>query len=284
MSEAKQLGFNTILLGIPWRGNISLHSTPWIKPAKGVWTRKELVSIVDYARRLGLEVVPNIPLLSHQDLLLSSEYPGLMFNSVTYDPRSPKVYDVVLPILDEMIELIHPKAIHIGHDEVIGWEKSHFRKILRPGERMLPADLFLSDVLRLHEFLNKRGVETWMWGDMLISAEEFPTMKVVGLNGVAPGYGKALRDKLPKEIVICDWHYLDDQLEFPSLSVMQKEGFRVIGTTWKKNDTIRHFSRYARQHGAYGMMATTWFHVQRKEWSVVGDILKVSGEAFSQTQ
>ncbi|MFZ0257665.1 MAG: hypothetical protein WAN46_18950, partial [Gammaproteobacteria bacterium] len=101
------------------------------------------------------------------------------------------------------------------------------------------------------------------------------------LHGTAPGYGKALRDKLPHDIVISDWHYFDNQKDFPSLTTMQKEGFRVIGVTWKKPKTIRNFSRYAAQHSAYGMMATTWFHVQRQEWDVVNQIISESGSAFS---
>lgn len=119
-----------------------------------------------------------------------------------------------------------------------------------------------------------------MWGDMLISPDEFQNMFDPDLHGTVGGYGKPLRDKLPRDIVICDWHYFDDQSDFPTLKVMQKEGFRVIGSSWKKEKTTRNFSRYAAQHGAKGMMATTWFHVQKNEWGIVDDIIKVSGEAF----
>ena len=203
-----------------------------------------------------------------------------MFNAVTYDPRQEAVYKLVFPLLDEIIALIHPRAIHIGHDEVMGWNKAYAAKMLRPNEHMLPDDLFLKDTLRVHDYLKAHGIETWMWGDMLISPEEFPGMLASELHG-GSGYGKALRNQLPRDIVICDWHYDDDQPDFPSLVAMSKEGFRVIGSTWKKPETIRNFSRYAARHGAYGMMATTWFHVQRKEWDVVERIIRESGDAFS---
>jgi hypothetical protein len=191
------------------------------------------------------------------------------------------VYTKVFPYLDELIELIQPVAVHIGHDEVVGWNAWHAKKNLKPGEKMLPSELFLSDVLKIHAYLKKRNVETWMWGDMLISPDEFPNMLSRHLHGSVPDYGKALRDKLPKDIVICDWHYFDDQLDFSSLDIMQKEGFRVVGATWKKEKTTRNFSSYAAQHDAHGMIATTWFHVVLKEWDVVEDIIKFSGEAFS---
>lgn len=119
-----------------------------------------------------------------------------------------------------------------------------------------------------------------MWGDMLISPDEFPEMLGRHLHGTLPGYGKAMREKLPKDIVICDWHYFDTQKDFPSLAAFKREGFRVLGATWKKDDTTANFSRYAAAHGADGMIATTWFHVQRKEWDIVDKIIDTSGKIF----
>lgn len=243
-------------------------------------TKGELLKFVQYARELGLDVVPEINLLTHQEKFFGNSRSDLMFNSQTYDPRKPEVYQLVFAYIDEIIVLLHPSAILIGHDEVAGHNPSWVEKWLFMGEAMLPAELFLQDVLRLHDYLKNRGIETWMWGDMLISPEEFPEMLDRELHGGSVGYGNALRAKLPKDIVICDWHYSDDQPDFPSLAVMQKEGFRVIGATWKKPRTITNFSRYAAQHHAYGMMATTWFHVQRNEWNVVERIIRESGAAF----
>jgi hypothetical protein len=197
-----------------------------------------------------------------------------MFNKVTYDPRKEEVYKAVFPLLEEIISLIRPPAVHIGHDEAA----RHVGNWIRTGEQALPADLFLQDVLRIHAYLKNRGIETWMWGDMLLSPDEFPGMLDRHLHGVMPGYGKALRTKVPRDVVICDWHYFDDQPDFPSLITMQKEGFRVIGSTWKRESTTRNFSRYAEKHGAYGMMATTWLKVG--EWDAVQEIINVSGEIF----
>jgi hypothetical protein len=110
---------------------------------------------------------------------------------------------------------------------------------------MVPADLFARDVERIHGYLSQKGVETWMWADMLLDPAEFPGASSKHLHGVAAGYGKALRNRLPRDIVMCDWHYGDEQGSFPSMAVMQSEGFRVIGATWKREETTRNFSRYA---------------------------------------
>ncbi len=275
---ARNSGFNTLIISMA--DGIRLNSFPG-RPLENALNADEFKDVVQFARQQGLDVIPEIKLLTHQEKFLGNTRPDLMFNARTYDPRKPEVHALVLAYLEELIVLLHPKAILIGHDEAVGWKERHFEKgLLKPGERILPADLFLEDVNRIHAYLKKRNVETWMWGDMLISPEEFPEMLAGGLHGESVGYGKALRDKLPRDIVICDWHYLDSQAEFPSLATFKTEGFRVLGATWKKPQTIRNFSRYAATHGADGMIATTWFHVQNKEWDVVERIIRESGQAF----
>ena len=154
------------------------------------------------------------------------------------------------------------------------------KKLLNLVDKVLPTVLFLKYVLRVHEYLKQRVIETWMWGDMLISPEEFPKMEARALHGSLLGYGKNLRDKLPRDIVICDWHYADKQSGFPSLAQMKSEGFRVLGSTFKKKKTIRNFTRYAAEYSADGMIATTWFHVSRREWGTIDEILRYSGEFF----
>ena len=46
-----------------------------------------------------------------------------MFNTVSYDPRKDATYAVVFPFLDELIEAVHPRAIHIGHDEAFRMDR-----------------------------------------------------------------------------------------------------------------------------------------------------------------
>lgn len=283
VDEARQAKFNTIIVLVT--DGVTLRNSPWSTKA-GAWSRDEFKKWVTYAQTKGIQVIPELNLLTHQEKFLQDGHPDMMFNSATYNPNNPEVYrKYVYPLIDELVELFSPRAIHIGHDELVGWvlhKSRHEKHIgLLAREQMLPAELFLKDVLLIRNHLAERNVETWMWGDMLISPDEFPEMLGRELHGISSGYGKALRQKLPKDIVICDWHYADDQMEYPSLAAFKAEGFRVLGATWKKEKTIRNFSRYAAEQGADGMIATTWFHVQRKEWDVVGNIIKTSGRAFN---
>jgi len=278
VDEARQAGLNTVVVLVT--DGVNLQHAPWRSSSKA-WSRDEFKAWADYARSKGIQVIPELKLLTHQEKFFQDANPEMMFNSNTYDASNPVVYQkYVYPLIDEIVELISPKAFHIGHDEVAGHNEYNKKKWLDEGDDILPAEMFYQDVIRLHEYFAKRGIETWMWGDMLISPEEFPGMKSNQLHGRKAGYGKSLRTRLPKDVVINDWHYEDDQAEFPSLSAFKDEGFRVLGSSWKDSRTIRNFSRYAARHGADGMIATTWFHVQRREWDVVKRIIRESGEAF----
>lgn len=274
---ASKSGFNTLIFELG--DAVQFSSFPGHFFANAL-PKDNLLQFVQYARDLGLYVVPEINLLTHQQKLFGKSRPDLMFNSLTYDPRKPEIYKIVFAYLTEIISLIHPSAILIGHDEVARYNGFFRKKWLNVNEKMLPADLFLHDVNQLHKYLNQKNIQTWMWGDMLISPYEYPDMPLSGLNGTPQGYGRELRKKLSKDIVICDWHYFGEQAKFPTLDAFKEEGFRVLGATWKDTKTIHNFSRYAATHRADGMIATTWFYVQRKDWDVVDRIIFESGDAF----
>jgi len=255
--------YNKVIVAVT--DGVILDHTLWT-PAIGAWTRSEFKTWVDYAKSKGLSVVPELKLLTHQEKTLQDNYPELMLNKVTYDPRNSKVYDLIFPVMRELIEITGCKQFLIGHDEAAGYNDDSSLKWLSKGQVIIPADLYLQDTIKLHDFLKSLNVRTMMWGDMLISTDEFPTMKAQGLHGIKPGYGKALRDKLPRDIIILDWHYSDLQKDFPSIKTFANEGFSVIGAVWDNPTTIKNFTTYADANGARGMLSTTWSYVQQEQW------------------
>lgn len=273
--------YNTLILSIH-RG-IRISSMQKIVK-DNAWSKEEFLEVVRIARENGLDVIPELRLLTHQNVYRFRDvYPELMFNRVTYDPRKEEVYSVFLPVIDEIINLIKPEAIHIGHDEVAGYNQRSIDKWLRPGERMLPPELFLMDIERLYEHLKSRGVNTWIWGDMLLAPEEFPTMKVGNLHG-SNGYA-ALRTKIPRDIIVCDWHYYDKQTDFPSALAFAKQGNRVLGATWKRKETIINFSRYVKNlpTNGEGMIATVWGLALKEEMGPLLEVMEYSAWAFWNT-
>ena len=266
--------YNTlVLLIINW---VKIDSMKELVTHKEAWSKEQFVEFVNYARGLGLEVVPEIKLLTHQEKLLKDKYPNLMYNISTYDPRKEEVYKIIFPILDELVSLSKTKAIHIGHDEA----QRAGRKARLKENKMIPTELFLKDILRIHKYLSDKNIEVWMWGDMLIGKEEFPQMFQRHLHGNADYI--AIRPKIPKDIVICDWHYSDKQKDFPSSKLFSELGHKVLGATWDKEETIKNFSRYIANlpKNGEGMIATSWYSVKDKGWGTIEEIAAKSAEAF----
>ncbi len=256
------------------------------------WPLDDFLKVVKHARESGMEVVPELRFLSHQhkDFLVTGAYPELMYNEKTYDPQNERVYKIVFSYIDEVIKTIQPNAIHIGHDEVYGVSGRD-----AGAKDALPAHLFKEDVLKLHAYLKKKNIRTWMWGDMLITPSEFPNMHPGSING-NEAYAK-LRKELPKDILICDWHYRDfpknegKDLQFPSLKSFADEGFEVLGATFRHPHVTREFAGYTaglENKNVKGMMATTWSFLrkgaqngrQSDNYQAFDDLIQYSAEAF----
>lgn len=278
MVQRARLGlFNTIVVHVT--GSVQFPSL-----GRGTTRRAlpmdHLAAFVKDARANGLEVVPEVKLLTAQHALFGRVRPDLLFNRFTYDPRLPETYDVVFGILQDLIDAARPRAIHIGHDELAGspaYRNPAFR--LRPGEEMLPPELFLHDVETIHGWLADRGIETWMWGDVLLDPDEFPQMRAGRLHGTSEH--ASLRERLPEGIVICDWHY-EPERDYPSARAFARAGHDVIGASWKTPSAIREFASFVASMGGRGrgMMATTFTLARDQDTVAIEDVLNVSSEAF----
>jgi len=156
--QAHSSGFNTIQLTLS--DGVRLKHAPW-KAQRDAWTKSQLIEWSNLANSLGMEVIPQLALLTHQQKFFQNNYPELMYSKGIYDPRNEQTYVKVFAVLQEVIDIFHRKAIHIGHDEVAGWilpattfYKKDRRIGLGKGEEVFPAELFLDDVLKLkfHRF------------------------------------------------------------------------------------------------------------------------------------
>jgi hypothetical protein len=90
-------------------------------------------------------------------------------------------------------------------------------------------------------------------------------------------------DLIPKDIVLCDWHY-ELRTNYPSVPFLVGKGFRVWPAGWKSLPAARALSEFSRQQqskGVVGYLCTTWGAVRipslaewpplvepMKEWSM----------------
>ena len=218
--------------------------------ARNIWhpggaTKAQVVAVIAAAREHLIEPVPLVQTLGHagwlfhndQNLDLLEMPADVAPVRFAYNPLNPRVYEVVLPILDEAIALFRPRILHIGHDEVrnvvpFPWSDE--------GRRQGFGELFVRDTLRLYDHLKSRGVGTMMWADVLLTNEFIPEIA-----------------RLPRDILMVDWQY-QEAARYPSLDRLRAWGFPVLAATWYRHENVAAFARDALRAGTVGMLRTTW--------------------------
>ncbi len=152
-----------IPLGTARRFAASLH----VGVGGGAYVEKDDVRrLADLAELLGLEIVPEIQSLSHTYYIASArrdvaEDPAMAWPD-SYCPSNQESYRILFDVLDEYVDVLRPQRVHIGHDE---WRAGAFCPRCRGKDTGL---LYAEDVLKIHQHLKEKGIETWMWGDHFV--------------------------------------------------------------------------------------------------------------------
>jgi hypothetical protein len=178
----------------------------------GILEKAEVAELVKYMKSYNMEVIPELPSLTHSYYLLSGhkdlaenlsqKYPD------TYCPLKPKIYDIYFDVLDEYIDVIKPAMIHVGHDE---WRVEKDVCDLCRGKDY--GELYATDLTKIHGYLKKRGIKTAIWGDHLLESvarKDFQVRETVaGYKYKIPGALKPeqVLKLIPKDILIFNWFF-----------------------------------------------------------------------------
>jgi hypothetical protein len=240
------------------------------------------------AHRLGIRLIPQINCLGHQSwskttlsLLVKypefDETPGQFPNNTniycrSWCPQNPEVNKVVFALVDELVNAFETDAFHAGMDEVFIIASEHCPRC-KGGD---PAKLFAKAVNDLHDHIVKeRKWEMFLWGDRLLDAK---TMGYGEWESARNGTAGAV-DLIPKDIVLCDWHY-ELRTNYPSVPFLVEKGFRVWPSGWKSLPAAQAFSEFSRQQKSslvVGYLCTTWGTVRipaLAEWPPLVDVMK----------
>jgi len=128
--------------------------------------KDDLRSLAALADRYGLEIVPEVQSLTHSYYIAAAhrelaEDPDMTWPD-SYCPSNPDSYKLLFEILDEYIDVLHPRRVHIGHDE---WRADALCPRCRGKDA---GELYAQDVLKIYRHLKEKSVETWMWGDHFV--------------------------------------------------------------------------------------------------------------------
>lgn len=234
----------------------------------GVLEKDEVAELVRFVRRHHIEVIPEIPSLTHSYYLLTrhrelAEIPSAEWPD-TYCPSEPRVYRLLFDVMDEYIEVMKPSMVHVGHDE--------WRTPLGVCPRCKgkdPTDLFAADLNRIHAHLKEKGIATAIWGDHLIEPLRGKKIEhVANPEGTPYDMPGALSPEqvlklISKDILIFNWfwdtrkqegmaHGLGEDNEI----ALAKWGFRQVFGNFEPH--IADFDRRAARPGILGGAPSSW--------------------------
>ena len=167
--------------------------------------QEEVRDLVGYARAHEVEVIPEIPSLSHTYYLLTghrelAELPEAEWPDA-YCPSNPATYDLLFEVMDEYLEVIQPRRVHIGHDE---WRAAGLCEKCKGRT----AELFAEDVARIHKYLTDRGLGVMMWGDHYVK-EHDGTAKSTRGGDIWYDFPQTYEavECAPKDILLLNWSW-----------------------------------------------------------------------------
>jgi hypothetical protein len=260
-------GINTVILEVDY--NFAFKSHPELRRGSNPITRDGARKFAATCRKLGIRLIPEFQSLGHQSWagetfplltvyplfdITPGAFPG---NHGVYcrewNPLNPAVAEIIFQLMDEIIDAFRAAAVHVGMDEIflLGSDLSPSTK----GQN--PAALFAKAVNEIHQHLvRERHVEMLMWGDRLIDGKSYDYGEwESSMNGTA-----AAVDMIPKDIIVCPWHY-EPRDAYPSIQMFLDKGFRVLPAGWNKLEATKALIEYIRRYDdpkLLGYMFTTW--------------------------
>jgi len=172
--------------------NVARHT--YHKLARHYYTQEELKSLVEFAKKRFVTIVPEFEMPGHSGALLRGcpqcgcTVDGKQVGGGEVCPGNEKTYQVLEEILDEMLEIFPNRYIHIGADEC---SKRNWGKCSECQRRMQAEGL--KNVTQLHgyfvrrmaEYLQKKGRTLVGWDEILESGAKAGAIGMYWRSGTA---------------------------------------------------------------------------------------------------
>jgi len=242
-----------------WESHPALHNPISVPLA-------DLKAEFDFLRQYYVEPIPLIQSLGHMEWFFKP--PSYRFMAVnpeypyTLNPELPEAQLALRKIWDEAFNLLKPRIMHIGFDE-IGMIGFHL-----PREREL--DFWQIQMKYLRDYAKKQKARLMIWGDMGLAPGEGPD----ALNGKTPGRAAFLRSTIPAGSYVADWHYLGESNPEPyrkSLRIWKDNRNIPLASPWFLPDNVYGFVHAAIKEDA-GLLQTTWADFESSERNMLLNI------------
>jgi hypothetical protein len=268
-----EMGINVIVGEINY--GFQYQSHPELRQ-RNASSPEQIKKLVAECRKHHVRLIPQFQCLGHQSWSkntapLLTQYPQFDETPGKYPdnkdiycrswcPLNPEVNKVVFALMDELIDAFDADALHVGMDEVFLIGEDDCPRCKGKSK----AELFAKAVNDYHNHLvGERKIEMLMWGDRLIDMSKYNYGK---WESSANGTAGAI-DMIPKDIIICDWHY-GRRDAYESVPMFLEKGFRVWPASWRKPDAAKAFVDYSKRFDSprmLGHLNTTWGAVRISE-------------------
>jgi hypothetical protein len=238
------------------------NSTHYDTADGDILEKAEVADLANWVKRYHIELVPELPSFTHSYYLLSThkdlaEVPGEKWPD-TYCPSNPKSYELLFDVYDEYIDLLKPKMVHAGHDEL-------FMPVgLCPLCKDKDIDeRFGEDVKKIHDYLARKGVKMAIWGDMLLQGVRGTGLKKGtykdGTVYYSPGgmTHEQVARLIPKDVLLFNWFWQRWSPERSFEAELDQMGFRQVYGNFTSN--IRDYETRRKQATILGGAPSAWF-------------------------
>jgi len=269
---AALLKFNYAIIE-PW-GMYKSEKHPWWPWPNAYLTKDEVKRLVAIGKDLGITLIPQINCYGHAS---SSRRGSIKHSALDINPEyeplfepggwnwclsNPETQRVLRELIAEMHENFgNPPFFHIGCDEA---DPQSCPECLKTPN----AELVAKHISGLAGFVKSRGARAMMWHDMLLDKNDPRWREFVKCGG---SQATAILDRLPKDIVICDWQYSyrrehERRANWPTMTYFAEKGFPVAGCPWMNCNAMKPMADHLVKIGGFGFVETTWNRLRGREW------------------
>ena len=190
----------------------------------GRYTRDEIRHIIGYARQRHVDVVPCLELYGHlHDLFRVEQFSDLSLPRYggEFDPRNPKVLQVLDGLVEQTAKLFESPWYHVGFDEPWALGK------IGATEGTDPFRVYIDVLRHVAEQAQKHNKRLMFWADMLSGARIFSEHP-------------ELISELPQGTIAVPWVY-DDRSDFaPYVEPLAKANVPTVSApgVWNWNEVF----------------------------------------------
>jgi len=231
---------------------------PNIGENRGAYTKEEIKELIDFAKKLFVEVIPIFQTIGHWDNILRNrdywkygEFPG----SNSLNIANEEIYEMLDTMIGELSEVFTSEYFHIGADESFDVGKVNSKQYIE--EKGL-GTAYLKHYKKVYDIVKKHGYK-----------------KVVIYHDILYKYEDVL-ENLPKDMIIMYWNYsskkshsIIDRIkdhDFPILvspSIMDFN--RIFPSIDKYEQNIINLIKYGYKKGIHGEVTSSWGDYRNKE-------------------